>query len=306
MSRLSLSRMGGQMIEQRPSNWKIMFDRYVFDYMLYELHRYPDCEEGGKYIGYVNASDGNASHPSTHTITITDFLPGGPKAKRTAVEFLPDGNFQENLFRQAEARDPDIEHIGTWHSHHCNGLRQLSDGDVAGYFRTIQKAAYRPDAFVASLVKHVPRNSHDTDWIDHFLFVRDDSNFYKITNHTGLTDAPSKISDITGHFVQKVQDHRHADLWYETDAGRRALAEDKKLFTTHFDANVRATRRDGVINITCNKGLNFMSVTYPAVETDHDIRIDVGSSSQVIFRLVCNHSNRGAAYAACFEGLRHI
>lgn len=305
MSRLGLNRAGGsQIIERLPSNWKIVFNRHVFDFMLRELHRYPNSEEGGKYIGYVHASDGD--HPAKHVITITDFLPGGPRAKRTAVEFLPDGDFQENLFRQAETRDSKVEHLGTWHSHHCNGLGQLSNGDIAGYFRTIQKAAYRPDVFVASLVKHIPRNSHDTDWIDHFLFVRDDSNFYKITGHIGVSDTPSRFSDITGHFVHNVQDHQHADLWYETDMGRRTLAEDKKLFSTHFDTNVRATRRDGIINITCNKGTNFMSVTYPAAQTDHDIRIEVGSSSHVVFQLICKYSNRGAAYAACFEGLRHI
>jgi len=306
MSRLGLSKMGGQMIEQLPSNWKIVFDRHVFEYILYELHRYPNCEEGGKYVGYVHARHGNAGHPSTHTITITDFLPGGPNARRTAVEFLPDGNFQENLFRQAEARDREIEHIGTWHSHHCNGLRHLSSGDIAGYFRTIQKTAYRPDVFVASLVKQVPHSSHDADWIDHFLFLRNDSNFYKITHHIDLADAPSRFSDLTGHSIQKVPDHRHSDPWYETDAGRQTLAEDKKLFTAQFDSNVRATRRDGIIMMTCNKGAHFITVSYPVAQTDREIRIEVGSAAHVVFRLNCDYSYRAAAYAACFEGMRHI
>jgi hypothetical protein len=271
--------------------------------MLHELHRHPNCEEGGKYIGYLQASEGNVP---TNTVTITDFLPGGPDAKRTAVEFLPDGDFQETLFRQAETRDREIEHIGTWHSHHCNGLRHLSDGDIGGYFRTIQKTAYRPDVFIASLVKHVPSDPHDKGWIDHFLFIRNNTNFYRITDHIALTDAPSKFSDITGHVVHTTQHRQTSVLWYETDNGRRTLAEDKKLFSAHFHTNVLATRRGGVINITCHKGPSFMSTTYPAAETDNEIQIEVGSSSDVVFKVACNASNREAAYAACFEGMRHI
>lgn len=305
MSRPGLSREHTRMIEELPSNWKIDFDRHVFDYMLYELHRYPNCEEGGKYIGYIEAHEHNTGHRRTRTITVTDFLPGGPNAKRTAVEFLPDGDFQEDLFRRAETRDRAIEHLGTWHSHHCNGLRQLSEGDITGYFKTIRKPAYRPDVFISSLVKNIPRNSHDTDWIDHFLFVRNDDNFYRITSHINLVDAPSSFGDITGHSVQ-AQSAAHSTLWYETDAGRQALAEDRRFFATHFDANVRATRKEGIITITSERGMSFMAVSYPAIPTDREIKIEIGLSSRVILQLVCDYSHRAAAYAASLEALKHI
>ena len=117
----------------------------------------PKSEEGGKYIGYIDFAEHNRSKDHHYRVIITDFLPGGPNATRTAVEFLPDGEFQEQLYRRAEKRDANVEHLGTWHSHHCNGLDRLSGGDIEGYFRTVNKAAYRPEVFVASLVKHLPK-----------------------------------------------------------------------------------------------------------------------------------------------------
>jgi hypothetical protein len=294
------------MVEEMPAHVEIIFDRHVFEYMLHELHRYPTSEEGGKYIGYIDLSQQNRSKNRHYRVIIADFLPGGPGARRTAVEFLPDGEFQEGLFRQAESRDGNVEHVGTWHSHHCNGLDRLSDGDIEGYFKTVNKKAYRPDVFVASLVKQLPRHPHDTGWIDHFLFVRNEERFYKITDHITIADCPSAFADITGHTKR----HEHVDppaaLWHETEIGRKTLAEDKRFFTDRFGEGLRATRRDGVISITCGTSSKRIAVSYPLSPGDREVKINVGSGSRTILTIGCDYSDRSVAYVACLSALEQL
>jgi hypothetical protein len=299
-----------------PSNCEIIFDRHIFDYMLHELHRYPTSEEGGKYIGYLDVSNPHRSKDRDCRVMITDFLPGGPNATRTAVEFLPDGDFQEQLFRQAEKRDSNVEHLGSWHSHHCNGLDRLSGGDIEGYFKTVNKAAYRPDVFVASLVKHLPRSPRDMNWIDHFLFVRSDDRFYKITNHVTIADSRTRFADITGHSLINEQPealtskHREressATAWHETEVGRKTLAEDKRFFAERFGQNLRATRTEGIITIRCGTGLKFIAVSYPAAVDDREIEVNVGSASQTILKIRCDYSHRNVAYTASLNALEYL
>ena len=296
-----------------PSNYEIVFDHHVFDYILYELERYPSSEEGGKYIGYLDAAGPNRSKDRACRVVITDFLPGGPRATRTTVEFLPDGQFQEQLFREAERKDKDIEHVGTWHSHHCNGLDRLSGGDINGYFKTVNKPAYRPELFVASLVKRLPRNPRDTTWIDHFLFVRDHDRFYNITGHIAIADSPTKFGDITGHnpeketrLVRSTIISNAASLWHESETGRQMLAEDKRFFVERFGPNFRAARKHGVIRITCNAGPKFIAVSYPLNVDDRQMTINVGSSSRPILTITCDYADRHLAYSTSLHALEHF
>jgi hypothetical protein len=306
MSRIELSGERSSMVEHGSSRCEVIFDRHVFEYIVYELQRYPRSEEGGKYIGYVDLNSKSRVTDRNYRVIITDFLPGGPKAKRTAVEFLPDGEFQEGLFRQAESRDRNVEHLGTWHSHHCNGLDRLSEGDIEGYFKTVSKRAYRPDVFVASLVKHLPRHPHDIGWIDHFLFIRHEERFYKITGEITIADYPSKFGDITGHLLGR--DHTEAEiaLWHETEAGKRILAEDKRFFTDRFGDNIRATRKDGVIRMACGTGSKLISVSYPLAPGDREIKVQVGSESRTILTIGCDYAERLVAYAASLSALEHF
>lgn len=291
------------MLENTPVNCEVIFDRHVFEYILYELRRHPNSEEGGKYIGYLEGGKDAEASGSRYRVVITDFLPGGPNAKRTAVEFFPDGDFQEGLFRQAERRDRSIEHLGTWHSHHCNGLDRLSEGDIAGYFKTVNKAAYRPDVFVVSLVKYIPQSSHDRGWIDHFLFIRNDDQFYKITGNVSIMDALSSFADITGHAMRAEPTQHGASQWHETEIGRSILGEDKRFFTEHFGQNIRATRRDGIIAMTCSTGPKTMAVSYPGSREDREVKINVASSGRTILAIQCDYADRQIAYAASFSAL---
>jgi hypothetical protein len=306
MPRLEFRQDRFAMLDHSSSHCEVAFDRQVFEYITYELQRYPTSEEGGKYIGYVDLNPQSSGRDRNYRVIITDFLPGGPNAKRTAVEFLPDGEFQERLFRQAESRDRNIEHLGSWHSHHCNGLDRLSGGDIAGYFKTVNKRAYCPDVFVASLVKHIPRHVHHTDWIDHFLFVRNEDAFYRITHDVKIADCPSNFGDITGHLPRREQLPAQPAVWHETEIGRRTLAEDKRFFTERFGDKFRATRRDGIIKITCEAGSKLISVSYPLAPDDREIKVHVGSASHTVLTIGCDYSDRNVAYAASLTALERL
>jgi hypothetical protein len=285
---------------------EILFDRNVFSYILDELHKRPGVEEGGKYIGYIfKPGDSHLEkfqvNSRAQTIVITDFLPSGPRAVRTSVEFMPDGEYQEALFRRAEQLDPTIEHLGTWHSHHCNGLQTLSKGDVTGYLRTVNKAHYRPDYFISSLVKHIPNNPREDAWIDHFLFVRGIKNYYLATEHIRIIDWPTIFETQTGHSrthrrtpapspvaeVAEISQEQSSAVWYETEEGRRILAEDKRFFDEQFGANVVATRRDAQIVLTGRVGYKVISVTYPRNPGDEKIVVSVKQNDSKILHIDC-------------------
>jgi hypothetical protein len=84
----------------------IIFHAGIFPRMLSEIGKHPGEEEGGKYIGYLFGPGrlsihGVETRKDSHTILVTDFLPSGPNAVRTAVEFMPDGEYQGGTFPKA-------------------------------------------------------------------------------------------------------------------------------------------------------------------------------------------------------------
>lgn len=271
---------------------QIVIDRRVFDYIVADVAKSPDAEEGGKYIGYLIPS----RKPELQTlglaldspaIVVTDYLPSGPNAIRSASQLLPDGEYQEKLFRQIERLDSDIEHVGTWHSHHCNGLETLSNGDIRGYFRTVNKAAYRPNWFLVSLVTRLPSHPNDANWIDHYLFVRGEHEYHRITKTVRVVDFPTSFGQITRHSTttgaeEKTHDSDDANApprsaspsaWYETTEGRATLAEDRSRFTEYFKEHVTATRCANVITLAGRIKRTVVSISYPE---------DVGASQVTV------------------------
>ncbi len=126
----------------------------------------PKAETGGKFLGYV-VTPGSRAPDSPygreiskiwsklaahgHCLLLVGSISPGPKAKQTATSLLPDGEFQASVFRALESREPSLEHLGTWHSHHPNGLPQFSQEDLAHYRSVIADENYGPDFFVAAL-----------------------------------------------------------------------------------------------------------------------------------------------------------
>ncbi len=285
---------------QKTPDVEVLFDRRIIYYMLHELTK------------NLSVEDSRAAE----AIVIVDFLPSGPNAVRTAVELMPDGPYQEALFREIEQRDSAIEHLGTWHSHHCNGLRTLSDGDVNGYRRTVNKAAYRPNFFVASLVKDVPRAVQDAGWIDHFLFVRGGAGYYNITDKVRVVDLVSAFGALTGHAparreavasetpdVEPPSDCRApASLWFDTPEGQRVLADDKRFFDENFESVV-TTRRDSRVIIKGRTGSRALAVSFPKDPEDQTVSVVVGVGTSAALRIECDLANRSLAYKAALAVL---
>jgi hypothetical protein len=276
----------------------------VYSDIAAEVAKNPLVEEGGKYVGHLLAASDSRLQKfgldhSMPAILIADFLPSGPNAIRTAVELQPDGEYQERLFRQLEQFDREIEHVGTWHTHHCNGLQTLSSGDIAGYLRTVNKTAYRPDYFLASLVVRLPRGASDQEWIDHYLFVRGDKKYYKITKSVKIVDWPTKFGQITGHSthigVRAVSGQTEeqatriagpdSGVWYESAPGRQTLADDRRFFAAQFKGDVVATRRGQSITLAGRIGRVIISMTYPSNPNVSKVTVSVHSDNTAILEI---------------------
>lgn len=287
--------------EQKDQMVQIALDRRVLEFITAELQKFPLVEEGGKYVGYLLPPSSPKLRDlglksDVPALVVTDFLPSGPNAVRTAVELQPDGEYQESLFRRIERIDPDVEHLGTWHSHHCNGLRTLSEGDITGYGRTVNNRAYRPNYFFASLVTRLPRGPKDSDWIDHYVFVRGRDQYYRITESVVIVESPTVFGGVVEHPRRAgvTENPRHETkrptppsdkwtnlTWYDTQEGRKTLATDRQFFALLFKDKVVVTRSGVAITMTGKLNGTAVSITYPS---------DSGDSLCVTVAL-----NRGAA-----------
>jgi hypothetical protein len=141
----------------------------------------PATEVGGKYVGRIHGALAARSADwrrqlASVRLEIIHHLDAGPGAERTATYHLPDGYYQESLFRAIEARHRDVRHLGSWHSHHPNGFNMLSEGDIRGYLRDVNSPQHSHDFFVASLAI----DGHGLGRARHFLFIRGQREFFEI------------------------------------------------------------------------------------------------------------------------------
>src|SRR5438876_4171098 len=114
----------------------------VFD----ECDGFDQDETGGRVVGTFLENRGKID------IHVTGIIEAGPQARRSAVSFFQDGEYQEQVFRKIEDHHPEIEHLGNWHTHHVNGLQDLSGGDIETYYRTVNHRNQHTPFFYALLV----------------------------------------------------------------------------------------------------------------------------------------------------------
>lgn len=144
----------------------VVVHRDVLDLSAALVDANPDIEVGGKLVGFdltVNSdmSDSPYWHAlakrkkhlltSNRTLCILGSIPSGPAATQTATSLIPDAKFQYGTYRFLENTEPQIDHLGSWHSHHPNGLRSFSQGDHEHYMRVVQRDDYNSNYFVAGL-----------------------------------------------------------------------------------------------------------------------------------------------------------
>jgi hypothetical protein len=155
----------------------------IFD----ECDRYDEAETGGRIIGTYQENAGKL------TIEVSGIIEPGHNVRRSAVMLFQDGEYQEQTFRKIEENHPRIEHLGSWHTHHMNGLQTLSGGDIATYTKTVNHRNHNTDFFYALLVvgKSNSKDPLERYSYKHFIFRRGDGRFYEISpRHVEITDSP--------------------------------------------------------------------------------------------------------------------
>ena len=155
----------------------------VFD----ECDGFDQDETGGRVIGTFE------EHRGKIAIQITGIIEAGPQARRSAVSFFQDGEYQEQVFRKIETDHREIEHLGNWHTHHVNGLQHLSGGDIETYHRTANHRNHNAPFFFALLVtaKHRSPDPLNRYAVKHYIFRRGDERIYELRrDQVEIVDAP--------------------------------------------------------------------------------------------------------------------
>lgn len=168
----------------------------VFD----ECDGFDQDETGGRVIGKFE------EHRGKLAIQVTGIIEAGPQARRSAVSFFQDGAYQEQVFRKIEDHHPEIEHLGNWHTHHVNGLQQLSGGDIETYYRTVNHRNHNAPFFYALLVtaKHRSPDPLHRYTVKHYIFRRGDERIYELDrDQVEIVDAPLIWPTREGHSHDK-------------------------------------------------------------------------------------------------------
>lgn len=205
--------------EQRPKGWvppRIVVAAEVTRRFTCEIVENPRVEVGGKYVGFITGGARHKTLKERHqalrdlVFEVTDYLDDGPGAQRSASFHLGDAEWQTAEFRKLESRHPDIEQLGSWHSHHPNGLRELSRGDIIGYHETVDDPGHNHDYFLVSLGIDL----HGFRTARHYLFIREDPRHYEIPGHlieVGDLDTETAARDHAQREGARNGDARDAD-----------------------------------------------------------------------------------------------
>lgn len=162
------------MFRSKKSHVTVTIARAVLESIFDECDRYDADETGGKVIGTYS------SKGSIYEITVSGVIGPGPNAHRSSTSLFQDGDYQEQVFRTIEKQHPDIEHLGSWHTHHVNGYPTLSGGDVTTYRNIVNHQNHNTDFFYALLVVRKNRGRAPRYDVKHFLLRRGDETVYEI------------------------------------------------------------------------------------------------------------------------------
>lgn len=131
--------------------------------------RNPTAEIGGRWFGYYIAYDDDEQRSRLpdeiaelegDLHVIIDYIPTGPNPDSVSeVELQPDRKYQMWAFDKLKSIDPDVEVLGSWHSHIPNGLERFSGIDHRSYFSKLSK--YPFPRMVCSLIHQMPEDLDD-------------------------------------------------------------------------------------------------------------------------------------------------
>ena len=180
-----------------------------------EVRQNPTIEVGGKFVGYVEGEfssyddDWRAAFNQLR-ITILGNLDPGPGRDRSAVHHYSDTDYQLQLFQRVAPEFPELRFLGLWHSHHPNGLRELSGGDRQTGLQTVNSDGHELDLLLSSLVI----DSAGLLGGRHFVFLRGHERFYEIGGRSvEVTNGSNRVAAAV---------ERNA-RWLYSQAGQRPI-----------------------------------------------------------------------------------
>lgn len=181
------------MFKSKKPKVEIYIPRAALDVVFNECDQYDFDETGGRIIGsYQNKGN-------KYKIEVSGIIDPGAKATRTATSFFQDGEYQEKIFRLVENKCPEIEHLGSWHTHHVNGLATLSSGDKDTYQRIVNHHMHNTDFFYALLVIEKKIGSQQRYVVKHYFLRRNDATIYQIPDsQVHIIDKPLVWPDNNG------------------------------------------------------------------------------------------------------------
>ena len=148
----------------------------VLESIFEECDRYNREETGGRVVGHFSVNR------KTLVVRAAGVIEPGPNARRTSTSFFQDGDYQTEVFRRLESKDPSLEHLGNWHTHHVNGYPTLSAGDVATYRRIVNHHLHNLDFFYALLVTNRNEGQAGVDRyaVRHYVLFRGEDAVHEI------------------------------------------------------------------------------------------------------------------------------
>jgi len=213
-------------------------------------------EEGGKFIGKIERP-----RKSKLLITVENYIDSGPRVDNSQVQLLPDVDYQEKIFRILEIFDSSIDFIGTWHSHHCNGLPHLSDGDIQGYFEMVNNSRYKVEYFFVLLVTGLKGYQLEKKY---YLFRRGEERYFELSDDSEVKfiHEASKLEPILQVAEEMSFANRNSGLRYNhsstktktnvsfssatNDPLQKVRSEDYNWILEHYpDAKLFRTKNDG-------------------------------------------------------------
>jgi len=175
---------------------RLLMPKAALETVFNECDGFDQDETGGRVIGTFQEDRGKL------LIRVTGIIEAGPQARRSAVSFFQDGEYQERIFRKIEDQHREIEHLGNWHTHHVNGLQHLSGGDIATYYRTVNHLNHNAPFFYALLVTSQHRSSDPLGRysVKHYVFRRRDKRIYELhREQVEIIDAPLVWPQVADH-----------------------------------------------------------------------------------------------------------
>ena len=284
----------------------VIIPRQVADRFTAEIRGNPRVEVGGKYLGHIR---GNGRYRtlakrqealrSGLTFEVTDYLEDGPDAERTGTFHRGDAEWQTQEFRRREQQDPELEQLGSWHSHHPNGLGTLSAGDIRGYKATVNDRGHNHDFFFVSL--GVDQGGFAT--AKHYLFIRGDDEPHKLalddimivdgeSDRQASSEDEQRRVEMSGQRQSPVEESNQGvsrqlllPEWSETERGRKVLAHEQECLRNRAFAGIRLSVTQGRLmasgSIRTDEGSARISLLYPSAPDRQDGLLKIATSGQL-------------------------